>query len=166
MQPGCFWALAAGWAVLTWAVPETGILAREKFWVNVAVVTANVLIAIYATIEQKVVGDSTLVVDGLPEPGHGFRGKIETTLNNERTSRFKLRLQVARRSRRRSSAIWESETIANPIRGEKGLILPVEFSVPAGIDLANSAWSLVVRSWSPPMPYLATFFLPQTPPEQ
>ncbi|PYQ46744.1 MAG: hypothetical protein DMF59_20805 [Acidobacteria bacterium] len=149
MQPGCFWALAAGWAVLTWAVPETGILAREKFWVNVAVVTANVLIAIYATIEQKVVGDSTLVVDGLPEPGHGFRGKIETTLNNERTSRFKLRLQVGRRSRRMSSTSWQSEAIVQPIRGEKGLILPVDFSIPAGIDVADGLWSLVVRETPP-----------------
>jgi hypothetical protein len=166
MQPGCFWALAAGWAALTWAIPETGVLAREKFWLNVAVVITIVLIAIFATIERRVIGDSTLVIDGFPQPGHDFRGKIETTLNNDRTSRFKLRLEVGRPSRRRSSATWVSKAIAHPVRGEKGLILPVEFSIPAGLDAENTAWSLVVRSWSLPMPYLATFVLPHTPSEQ
>ena len=34
MQPGCFWALAAGWAAFTWLIPDTGVLAREKFWLN------------------------------------------------------------------------------------------------------------------------------------
>jgi hypothetical protein len=166
MQPGCFWALAAGWAALIWAFPETGVLAREKFWLNVAVVIVIVLIAIFATVERKIVGDSTLIIDGFPQPGHDFRGKIETTLNNERTSGFNLRLEVGRPSRRRSSTTWLAKAIAHPIRGEKGLILPVEFSIPAGIDAENSSWSLVVRSWSPPMPYLATFILPLTPPEQ
>ena len=166
MQPGCFWALAAGWAALTWAIPETGVLAREKFWLNVAVVITIVLIAIFATIEQKTVGDSTLVIDGFPQPGHDFRGKIETTLNNERTSRFKMRLEVGRPSRRRSSSTWTSEAIANPVRGERGLVVPIEFSIPAGLDAENTAWSLVVRSWSLPMPYLATFVLPRTPSEQ
>ncbi|MDQ6799655.1 MAG: hypothetical protein M3041_02335 [Acidobacteriota bacterium] len=166
LQPGCFWALAAGWAALTWAFPDTGVLAREKFWLNVAVVIAIVLIGIFATIERKTVGDSTLVVDGFPQPGQVFRGKIETKLNNERTSRFKLRLQVGRPSRRRSSPTWISDAIAHPTHGEKGLTLPFEFSIPAGIDAENTAWSLVVRSWSPPMPYLATFILPRTPHEQ
>jgi hypothetical protein len=166
MQPGCFWALAAGWAILTWAVPETGVLAREKFWLNVAFVVAIVLGAIYATIERKVIGDSALVIDALPEPEHGFRGKIETTLKKEPAPGYKLRLEVGRRGKRSSSTIWQSEAFAHPIRGEKGLILPVEFSIPAGIDVANSGWSLVVRAWTFPMPYLATFVLPQTPPEQ
>jgi hypothetical protein len=166
MQPGCFWALAAGWAILTWAFPESGVLAREKFWLNVAVVIVIVLIAIYATIERKIVRDSILVIDGFPQPGHDFRGKIETNLNNEKTSRFKLRLEVGRPSRRRSSPTWQSKAIAHPIRGEKGLIVPVQFSIPAGLDAENTSWSLVVRSWTPPMPYMATFILPLKPPEQ
>src|SRR5260370_20686218 len=103
MHPGCFWALAAGWAALIWAFPETGVLARQKFWLNVAVVIAIVLIAIFATIERKIVGDSTLIIDGFPQPGHDFRGKIETTLNNERTSRFNLRLDAPRPTRPQSS---------------------------------------------------------------
>ena len=166
MQPGCFWALAAGWALLTWAIPDTGVMAREKFWLNVAVVIAIVLIAIFATIERKLVGNSTLVIDEFPQPGHDFRAKIETTLNNERTARFKLRLQVGRPSRRRSSPTWLADVIANPTRGEKGVTIPVEFTVPAGIDAENTSWSLMVRSWSLPMPYLATFILPLTPREQ
>jgi len=166
MQPGCFWALAAGWAILTWAIPDTGVMAREKFWLNVAVVIAIVLIAIFATIERKIVGNSTLVIDEFPQPGHDFRAKIETTLNNERRARFKLRLQVGRPSRRRSSPTWLADVIANTTRGEKGVTIPVEFTVPAGIDAENTSWSLSVRSWSLPMPYLATFILPLTPREQ
>ncbi|HEY8180795.1 MAG TPA: hypothetical protein VII32_01040 [Thermoanaerobaculia bacterium] len=166
MQPGCFWALAAFWAALTWLIPDTGILAREKFWLNVAVVIVIVLIAIFAMIEQKVVGDSTLIIDGFPQPGHDFRAKIETTLDNERTCRFKMRLQVGRPSRRRSSPTWLADVIAQPVRGERGLTIPVEFSIPAGIDAENSSWSLIARSWSFPMPYLATFILPLTPTEQ
>ena len=166
MHPGCFWALAAGWAALTWAVPETGVLAREKFWLKVAVVIVIALIAIFAMIERKAVGTSTLVIDGFPQPGHDFRGKIETTLNNERTSRFKMRLEVGRPSRRRSGATWHSDATANAVRGEKGLVLPVEFSIPAEADAENCTWSLIVRSWSLPMPYLATFVLLPKPPEQ
>jgi hypothetical protein len=166
MQPGCFWALAVAWAALTLAFPETGVLAREKFWLNVAVVIVIALLAIFATIEKKIVGNSTLIIDGFPQPGHDFRAKIETTLNNERTSRCKLRLQVGRPSRRRSSPTWLADVIAQPVRGEKGLTIPVEFSIPAGIDAENTSWSLVARSWSFPMPYLATFILPLTPTEQ
>src|SRR6266850_3942209 len=115
MQSGCFWALAAFWAALTWLIPDTGILAREKFWLNVAVVIVIVLIAIFAMIEQKIVGDSTLVIDEFPQPGRDFRAKIETTLNNERTCRCKLRLQVGRPSRRRSSPTWLADAIARPV---------------------------------------------------
>jgi hypothetical protein len=166
MQPGCFWALAVAWAALTLAFPATGALAREKFWLNVAVVIAIALLAIFATIEQRIVGDSLLIIDGFPQPGHDFRAKIETTLDNERTSRCKLRLQVGRPSRRRSSPTWLADAIAHPVRGERGLTIPVEFSIPAEIDAENSSWSLVARSWSFPMPYLATFILPLTPPEK
>ena len=166
MQPGCFWALAAGWAAFTWLIPDTGVLAREKFWLNVAVVIVIVLIAIFATIEQKTVGDSTLIIDEFPQPGHDFRAKIETTLDNERTTRFKLRLQVGRPSRRRSSPTWLADVIAQPVRGERGVTIPVEFTVPPGIDAENNSWSLIVRSWSFPMPYLATFILPLTPSER
>ena len=159
MQPGCFWALAVAWAALTLAFPETGSLGRAKFCVNVAVVIVIALLAIFATIEKKVVGDSTLIIDDFPKPGHDFRAKIETTLNNERPCRCKLRLQVSRPSRRRSSPTWLADAIAQPVRGEKGLTIPVEFSIPSGIDAENTSWSLVVRSWSFPMPYLATFVL-------
>jgi hypothetical protein len=166
MQPGCFWALAVAWAALTLAFPDTGAFARLKFWLNVAVVIVIVLLAIFATIDQKVVGDSILMIDEFPQPGHEFRGKIETTLNNERTCRFKMRLQVGRPSRRRSSPTWLCDVIARPVRGDRGLTIPVEFSVPAGIDAENTSWTLIARSWSFPMPYLATFILPLTPPEQ
>ena len=166
MQPGCFWALAAGWAALTWLIPDTVLLAREKFWLNVSVVIVCVLLGIFAVIEQKIVGDSILIINDFPQPGHDFRGKIETSLNNDRTARFKMRLQVGRPSRRRSSPTWLADVVASPVRGEKGLTIPVEFSVPGGIDAENTSWTLIARSWSFPMPYLATFILPLTPPER
>ena len=166
MQPGCFWALAAFWAALTWLIPDTGVLANQKFWLNVAVVIVIALLGVFASIEQKTVGDSTLIIDDFPRPGHDFRAKIETTLSNERTARFNLRLQVGRPSRRRSSPSWLADVKAQPVRGERGLTIPVEFSVPSGIDAENTSWSLIVRSWSFPMPYLATFILPLTPTEQ
>lgn len=166
MQPGCFWALAVAWAALTLAFPATGVLAREKFWLNVVVVIAIALLAIFASVEKRMVGDSILILDDYPQPGCCFRAKIETTLSNDWKSRCKLRLQVGRPSRRRASPTWLADVVAQPVRGEKGMAIPVEFSIPAGIDAENTSWSLIARSWSFPMPYLATFILPLTPPEQ
>jgi hypothetical protein len=166
LQPGCFWALALGWAALTWAFPDTGVLAAAKFWMNVTLVVVLVLLGVFAMIEQKAVGDSTLVIDGYPEPGQVFHARIETTLSNERTSPFNMRLEVGRPSRRRGTRCWWAKWTAKPVRGERGLVLPVEFTIPDAVDAEDCPWSLVVRSWSLPMPYLATFVLPRTPSEQ
>jgi hypothetical protein len=160
VQPGCFWALAAGWAILTWVMPNTGVLAREKFFLDVAFISLIVLGAIYFTVERKVYRDSVLVTDAAPEPGHGFRGKIESPLKSEPASGCKVRLTVGYRAARNSRTIWQSEAVAHPIRGEHGLILPVEFSVPAEIakDLNDRcSWTVSARANVFPIPYRARF---------
>jgi hypothetical protein len=159
-QLGCFWALAAGWAILTWLVPPSGILAREKYFLDVAFITIIVLGAIYFTIERKVYPHSVLVTDAAPEPGHGFRGKIESSLKKAPASGCKVRLEVNYSERKSSRTIWKAEAVAHPIGGEHGLILPVEFSVPAEIARELStrcSWTVSARANVFPIPYRASF---------
>jgi len=161
---GCFWAVAIAWAVLSVAFPNTGILANEKWWLDVAVVTALFLTAIYFTIERRLFAASVLVLDAPPEPGHGLRGKIETPLKSEVPC--KVRVGLMRSQRRRDASIWKTEVSAHPIRSEKGLILPVEVMIPAEVAKSidsTTYWTVRASARMLPILYRASFTLPRTP---
>ena len=164
---GCFWGVAIVWGVLTIAFPNTGILANEKWWLGMAAVTALFLIAIYFTIERKVFADSFLTFDEPPESGRTFRAKIETPLKGEVACKVLIGLL---RSQRRAgqSWLWKTETTPHPIRGDKGLILPLELAIPpeAGTVDAATSWTVRATGRTGLIPYRATFTLPKSAPEQ
>ncbi len=156
-QPlGCLYGLAAGFLLLSFIPPQKHPMLDYAF---VGFILAG---AIFLTIYQKIYPDSFLITDALPQPGEIFRGKIETPMKSE-PGECKLRLALTRqRGGRNTRAIWRSEQVAHPMRGEHGIIFPAQFSIPAEIQKEIDqycAWTLSVRAKAMPLPYRATFIV-------
>jgi hypothetical protein len=150
---GCMFALAAGFLALSFIPPQKHPLLDYTF--------VGILIAggIFQMIYRKIYPDSVLVTDALPQPGEEFRGTIETPLKSE-PGECKVKLELTRRRSRTSRAIFESEQVVHPMRGERGILFPVQFSIPAGVRKEIDQycnWRLSARAKTMPVPYRASF---------
>lgn len=153
-QPvGCLFALAAGFLLLSFIPPQNHPILDYAF---VGFILAG---GIFLTIYQKVYPDSFLVTDALPQPGEQFRGKIESPMKTE-PGECKVQLRLGRSRGRNSRMIWESEQVSRPMRGEKGIIFPLQFSIPAEVQREIDpycTWRLDARAKVFPLPYRASF---------
>src|SRR6266513_3153573 len=114
---------------------------------------------VFQMIYRKIYPDSFLITDALPQPGEEFRGKIETPLKGD-PAECKVKLAFTRRRSRSSQAIWESEQVVHPVRGENGILLPMQFSIPAGVRKEIDQycnWWLSARAKTLPVPFRASF---------
>src|SRR5213079_1024162 len=104
-------------------------------------VGAMFLGALYFSVDRWRFSDATLVVDAPPVPGHAFRGKVETPLKSAPASGIRARLRATHYVRKPGrTTVWSGAVDAHPMRGEHGLIVPVEITVPG--ELANDPRSL------------------------
>jgi hypothetical protein len=151
---GCAFLLAAGWLAMS-------LIMKKDLMLDYIFVAIVVLCGIFLIVYRKIYPDSILVTDAVPQPGELFRGNIETPLKTEPTAEMTLRLDLTRRLRRNSRKIWQAERVAHPIRGEHGIILPVEFSIPAELQKEdidqNYSWNLSATANVLPIPYRAAF---------
>jgi len=158
--PGCAFILAAGWVAMS-------LIVKKDLMIDYVFVAIVVLCGIFLLAYRKIYPDSILVTDAPPQPGETFRGKIETPLKTEPAAEVTLRLDLTRRLRRNSRKIWQAEHAAHPIRGEHGVILPVEFSIPAELQREdinqNCDWSLSATAIVLPVPYRAVFVVADSP---
>ena len=140
---GCFWSLAVGWAVLSWGwsfLPH-GFSYSPLF--DELSIAALFLGALWFSIDRWRFADATLLVDAPPAPGHAFRGKVETPLQGE-PPRMRVRLRATRYVRKPgTSTLWSTTIDAHPMRGEHGIVVPVEVSIPADVP-ADVDWNLTV----------------------
>jgi hypothetical protein len=168
---GCFWSLAIGWAILSWIwsfLP--GGYSHSPLYDEIAV-GSLFLGALYFSYDRWRFADATLIVDAPPVPGHAFRGKVETPLKSEPPAGIRARLRATYYVRRPGRTIvWSSTVDAHPTRGEHGLIVPVEMTVPG--ELANDPrsldWDVTIQARVPFGLYRARFAVPpaaaRTPP--
>ena len=151
---GCAFALAAGWLAIS-------LVMQKDLMLDYVFAGIVVLCGIFLIVYRKIYPDSILVTDAVPQPGEMFRGKIETPLKSEPSAEFTLRLDLTRRLRRNSRKIWQAEHAAHPVRGEHGIVLPVEFSIPAELQKEdidqNCSWNLSATAMVWPIPYRAAF---------
>lgn len=149
---GCMFAMAAAWLILSLAM-------QKDLMLDYVAVGLMLAIAIFLLVYRKIYPDSVLVTDALPQPGEMFRGTIETPLKSE-PAECKVKLELTRRRSRSSRAIFTSEEGVHPIRGEHGMILPVQFSIPAAVRKEIDPycyWRLSARAKIFPLPYRASF---------
>ena len=145
---GCFWSLAIGWAVVWWLwsfLPHR--LSYSPLFDEIGI-AALFLGAIYFTIDRWRFADATLIVDAPPAPGHTFRGKVETPLKSE-PSGMRLRVRATHYVRKPgTTTIWSTTVDAHPMRGERGIVVPVEVSIPADVPNQELSldWDLTVRA--------------------
>jgi hypothetical protein len=155
---GCLWALAGGWAVVSWIWSLMGGMSYSLVR-DVMTVGAIALAALYFTYDRWRFPAATLVVDAPPIPGHTFRGKVETPLKDE-PSGVRVRLRAIHYVRKPGqTTIWSTWVDAHPMRGERGIVVPVEIAVPS--ELANAPrdrnWQLTVQARTPFALYRASF---------
>jgi hypothetical protein len=152
--PGCAFILAAGWLAMS-------LIVKKDLMLDYIFVGIVLLCGISLIVYRKIYPDSILVTDALPQPGEMFRGKIETPLKTEPAAAITLRLDLTRRLRRNSRKIWQAEHAVHPVRGEHGIILPVEFSIPAELQKEdidqNCNWNLSATANVLPIPWRAAF---------
>jgi hypothetical protein len=161
---GCFWSLAIGWAVLSWLWTFfPGGYTHSSLYDEISV-GAIFLSAIYFTIERWRFPDATLVFDAPPVPGHAFRGKVETPLKNEPlgepSSPIRVRVRAFHYVRKATGTVWATKIDAHPMRGERGIVVPIEITIPAELAAEGSMnWQITMRRGL----YRARFFLARTP---
>src|SRR5262245_7881915 len=124
--PGCFLAIAALWTIFALAD-------RKHPTFHDAVIGILITWAVCLVLYRRVYPDSALLTDAPPQPGEAFRGKIETPLKRE-PGVFELRLELQRRFSGNSDTIWNDSHRAHAAHGEQGIVLPVYFSIPAGVQ--------------------------------
>jgi hypothetical protein len=138
---GCAWAVAAGW--LAWS-----LVLRNVGLVDYILVGFLIAFGIFLTAYRKIYPDAILTVDELPKPGATFHGKVETPLKNEPAA-ARVRLSVVRMRGRNRRAQWQSECDAHPMRGEHGIVFPIDIAVPPDVESrldASSVWRVAVSA--------------------
>ena len=152
---GCLFALAGGWLILS-------LMMQKDLMLDYVAVGLMAAVAIFLFVYRKIYPDSFLVTDALPQPGEMFRGKIETPLMSEPPSECIVHFEITRRRGRYGRTIWRSDHVAHPIRSEHGMILPVEFLIPAEVqkDLDQyCSWRITGSANVRPIPFRAAFLI-------
>jgi hypothetical protein len=159
---GCLWSLAIGWAVLSWVWSLLPSGYSHSALYDEIFVRAVFLGALYFTYDRWRFPSATLVVDAPPVPGHAFRGKVETPLKSEPSSGIRVQLRAVEDVRRYSSTVWNAVIDAHPIRGEHGIIVPVELTIPSELaqDPRPRIWDLTTKARVPFGLYRAKFVVP------
>jgi hypothetical protein len=139
---GCLFALAAAFLVMAFVIPD------KTPFLDYTVVSAMFLGGVVLVAYRKIYPDAILITDALPQPGETFRGKVETPLKSE-PPQCTVQLVVSPHRGRYQSPYWQQTESAHPMRGERGIVLPAQFAVPA--DVASkitqlSVWRLNVRA--------------------
>lgn len=158
---GCLWAVAIGWAILSWIFsffPHG--YSYSPLYEDIAV-GSLFLMALYFSYDRWRFPDATLLVDAPPIPGQAFRGNVETPLQGEPDTPIRARLRAPHYVRKPGrTTVWSATVDAYATRGEQGLIVPVEIPVPAELatDPRQLDWDLNIRSG---LLYRATFAIPR-----
>ena len=132
--PGCAWGVAAGW--MAWS-----LLLRNVELLDYVVVGLLAAFGIFLAVYRKIFPDAILITDELPAPGATFRATVETPLKSEPSS-TRVKLAIARTRGRYRTAVWQSEQATHPMRGDRGIVFPIEIAVPAGIESQLNAWTV------------------------
>ena len=160
VSAGCLWALAIGWAILSWLWSLLPAGRSHSALFDVIAVGSLFLAALYFTIDRQRFPAATLSFDALPAPGHTFLAKVETPLKIEPASGVRVRLRATHYVRKPGrTTVWSKTVDAHPLRGEHGIIVPVEVAVPAELpqDLGALDWDVTARAIVPFGLYWAKF---------